>query len=796
MYLDEDQVACPAHMAELVLVEVGVNAPVSPCAVPYLVSWAGESTLCVISEVNGTPCAYAVLERLYAFTPKIMAAVGAAISGNLRAGLSCHNHRDFYGMEYNLCMSEARQVTPQQVHDTVRQMPVSRITQDHHLFVNRQEIFAVYKHLSEDGDDSKSERLAAAKEILDVAGRLDLWNRVSAITFLLYVAVAPLFAVRHLMWCISICDTPKQLNTVLKREGQSAKQMQTIFRDDLASVFELLVLRNRIFNHVDWEEEREHRVRPKLAPIDPQTVYKLAAKQFRIAQKEGRSAKRLTWRRYWRERWSTLPTGSVVSQYTEDRELKASLPREARVKAAWFAANMNSDHRFWLDREPAIYASTSTKYEWGKVRALYGCDVTSFLHSDFAMRMVEDTLPAYFPVGSRANDEYVSRTLERMNYGVPFCYDYDDFNSQHSIRNMQAVVIAWRDVYSADLTEEQKLSLQWTVESIENQRVKFGELGYTERICGTLLSGWRLTSFINTVLNRVYLELAGIKKMIYAVHNGDDMYASCTTVSDAMRVVRKGREIGIRAQVSKTNIGTIGEFLRVDARAKVKTSAQYLARAVATCVHGRVETGKPNDAQQAAKAVITRTDAIIERGGSRAVAIALREQQLEFITRLFHLANGFIQAAMRMHPIQGGWDESADICDEHIMARREHDVSDEYRGKFRPIKKGVYDYCDDVAVALNVKNEAVDRKLAYERAVDALLRNKVGYEIVIEPNPERMRVLRGLYKVWAGDKMISDLAKSRALGIGPVAAIRKHGGGLASMLSHAKDPMEILAIAT
>lgn len=59
---------------------------------------------------------------------------------------------------------------------------------------------------------------------------------------------------------------------------------------------------------------------------------------------------------------------------------------------------------YYYNRVPMIYSSVSTKYEWGKVRALFGCDITSYLMADFPMGQAEECLPSYFPVGQKANE--------------------------------------------------------------------------------------------------------------------------------------------------------------------------------------------------------------------------------------------------------------------------------------------------------------------------------------------------------------------------------------------------------
>jgi len=62
------------------------------------------------------------------------------------------------------------------------------------------------------------------------------------------------------------------------------------------------------------------------------------------------------------------------------------------------------------------------------------------------------------------------------------------------------------------------------------------------RILGTLMSGNRLTSFINTVANHIYFTYAIEKsKITYndSVHNGDDMLVSFKRPIDYLKILDK-----------------------------------------------------------------------------------------------------------------------------------------------------------------------------------------------------------------------------------------------------------------
>lgn len=796
-YLDAMCAPCGPYDAHFVLLNVGQKTRERATGLleAFRLPWCGESTVGFVAHAGEHELFYASLDHIYAFTPTVMAVAGSIISGNFRVGLSTANHRDYYDATTAIRLRPAR-LSAHELSEAVDNMPRSRVTQDHHLYVSRHELAAMY-----DGQlQHKHERQRAVEELLHSARRVDYYNQVSFITLAVYLLTAPLHGVRLVMKILNLSGSAEQFNLLLKLEGSAAKQNQTVFRDDLAAVFELQVLRNRVFNTVDWELEVAHRVQPQVVPFSTERIFQRATKIFQIARLEGARARNIAWADYWRNRVSAMPNGSIVSQYEEDRRIKQQLPLEGKVKSAWFASNPNNKHSYWTARQPEIYASTSTKYEWGKVRALYGCDVTSFLHADFAMKNVENTLPSYFPVGERANDKYVTTVLDRMNYGVPFCYDYDDFNSQHSISSMQAVIDAWGCVYGADLTQEQLDSLVWTKRSISNQKVYFSELRRTEEVHGTLLSGWRLTSFINTVLNRVYLEEAGLLENVdYAVHNGDDMYASCTTIQKAMNVVRRGKELGIRAQVAKTNIGTIGEFLRVDARARNPNGAQYLSRAIATAVHGRIEIGKANDARNAFSAVDTRAVAIARRGGMHSAIDSMLTAQKRFLKRHFKLSDAVVQAFYTFHPIQGGYCADGDVTGHKLITRTDtesHNTVDAVRARFTPVRKGVRDYVKHLCRVFKwtFHEGLVDE--AFTRYADSLIRWVTSYEIVIDDEADYTAILRGLIGTYKDDPAVIDIAKSRQIGLGFLPAIANKTTPLTVAVGKAVRPYKYLAAVT
>lgn len=735
---------------------------------------------------------YADLKMVSRLTPTLMSVTGALLAGNARCGLTAENHRDFYSSKYEIRMRDDVRTQLLQAIESTKEWPVTQITQVHHLYISWHELLEVYDHITRTTDYTSRYRANLAVKLIRGARRRGQDNRVSINTHLVYVAVAPLFALRVLAWVWDTCADESQYMKMLKREGLYPKQLQTMFRDDLAQVYELQVLRNRAFDYVDWEKEKYNRTRPRLAPIDERTVFKHAVRIFQQARNQGARQRSRKWSDYWAMRWSHMPVGSVVSQYDEDLALKKALPRDARVKAAWFAANKHDQHSYWLDRTPEIYSSTSTKYEWGKVRALYGCDVTSFLHCDFAMGDCEDMLPPYFPVGSRANEAYVRNVIDKFNDGVPFCYDFDDFNSQHSCASMVQVLKAWYSVFGADLSPEQDASMRWTIAAMPNQFVKYNDLQQVVKINGTLLSGWRLTSFMNTVLNRIYLIEAGIEQhSIYSLHNGDDVFATTPTVHDAIQVYAAGERLGVRAQLSKMNIGTIGEFLRVDNRAKLKTSAQYLTRSVSTATHGRVEVAPANDFRELVRSHDARADAMVKRGAVKSHVKILHSKLISFSISLFSQSADVVRAFRRLDSLQGGFANNHELSSYKIQ-RKLSDESEITSTAFKPILCGIADYVHWMVRKLRIDFKEHYITNVFHRAVDALVRRKVRYEIVVETD-QMMSLYLKIKGAWKKSAFVVPISQARSLGFVAIQQIDDLDNTPLRISQDAPDPLSFLA---
>nr|QED42972.1 putative RdRp [Phakopsora totivirus B] len=478
------------------------------------------------------------------------------------------------------------------------------------------------------------------------------------------------------------------------------KALQNLVDIDLEQFFEMEVLVNRGVGEVDWQAEEDHRVNPNTNRIADKLIFEESVKLFKKLKRRGSKPYKTSWSQFWDSRWGWAPTGAYHSQYEEDQQYKAKEPT-LRSKLFAVARMPKRDLEYFCNREPQIVAWPSTKYEWGKQRAIYGVDFTNFVMTNFALYKCEELLEPVFPVGRAAREDIVSnRVQETLRNGIPYCFDFEDFNSQHTKSNMQSVLRAYALVFSSGLTHEQQRALNWVIESVGNGKVKADT--HTYELNGTLLSGWRLTTFINTILNHVYITLLTKDRPMVSLHNGDDVLAGITSLNQVQNLQANAEKYNIRFQQSKCFLGSIAEFLRVDHNKGI--GAQYLCRGVATFVHGPTESIIPNDIIALLQSLETRKTELEQRGGNTVVIQSLFQLQLARLARLWDITQDEIEVVRNTHLSKGGVSSEVSTSTlEHVVTRvqvRSVALEDDIEAQSLTFP-GVWDYANHVMLKNN-----------------------------------------------------------------------------------------------
>lgn len=529
----------------------------------------------------------------------------------------------------------------------------SKITATHHTHLRPSEVIEAAKRVS-------NIRYYYCRVMVERLRQANITYEATVSTFLTYVLgcaghIAELLIDSNYVW--NGCNNITELHDRLKAVSGQIKSLNASGYEDLTELFEMNVLVNRGVGSVNWCNEKRNRVQPNVANVDPTKVYEEVRKMFVNARKTYKYPK-MTYDEYLSKRWEWVPSGSVHSQYEDDTEY--DIPG-IYTKTKFVTVNrMPASHlRKFVSGVREIRAWKSTKYEWGKQRAIYGTDLRSTVLTNFAMYRCEEVLSTLFPVGSEAESAKVHKRISMMlGSGESFCFDYDDFNSQHSLSSMYAVLCAFTDEFKDEMSDDQFDAMLWVRESVKNMYVKEDDNSWY-KLQGTLLSGWRLTTFMNTILNWVYMKVAGVfdlDDVQDSVHNGDDVMIALTKPSTAVKIMTLMDKINARAQVSKCNLATVAEFLRVEhgAIGADGLGAQYLTRACATLCHSRVESREPVSLKRLLEADRTRLSEYRGRASESRASDSLAKELVSRASNIFRVSMDTINHILRLHRVVGG----------------------------------------------------------------------------------------------------------------------------------------------
>nr|WNK15282.1 MAG: RNA-dependent RNA polymerase [Totivirus monocotyledonae 2] len=336
---------------------------------------------------------------------------------------------------------------------SVGEFPRAKVTSEHHTHFRPEELWEVASKVKV----VRRAMCIVLERLRNIAGITE--STVS--TFLAYIMfsrpqVAYLIATSRKIWRAKDIG---ELNNILKDISTPLKSMQNTDLLDMTQIFELQSLINRGVGSINWKQERWDRINPNVVKVGPQDVYDEACKIFFEGIRRGFRYPKLELDKYVASRWEWVPSGSVHSQYQEDQ---AYIKKAHKHRTKFVSLNMMDGHyvKKMMDRKPEIHAWASIKYEWAKQRAIYGVDLTNTVITNFAMFRCEDVFKHKFPVGEAATPDRVHKRLKMMlEDNESFCYDFDNFNAQHSQDSMHAVLCAYRDVFSKMMTVDQRKAL-------------------------------------------------------------------------------------------------------------------------------------------------------------------------------------------------------------------------------------------------------------------------------------------------------------------------------------------------
>jgi hypothetical protein len=373
-------------------------------------------------------------------------------------------------------------------------------------------------------------------------------------------------------------DVAKAVTDVLKALGVNGYEHGAL-------LCEADTLAGRGVRPVDWEQETNYRITPELAAEKVSSfftedelrkavrdIYELELSKYTVEFAELDD--------FWSRRWLWCVNGSH-SRVLERNNPKYVLDIPGQMHRRVFIENLEDEPVTQWDG--VSYYSRSEKLENGKSRALFASDSVSYVCFEHLLRPVEKAwrgVKVILDPGGKGHLGMVLRQrLLRAGAGVNLMLDYDDFNSQHSTRAMQIVFEELVSYTGYDAGLGGKL-----VSSFEHSLISTPD--GLKRSCGSLMSGHRGTTFINSILNLAYLAMADKELFrMRTMHVGDDVYVACATHAEAARVLDNVKRCKLRMNAMKQSVGAYtAEFLRV--ATSRDASYGYVARSIAACVEG------------------------------------------------------------------------------------------------------------------------------------------------------------------------------------------------------------------
>jgi hypothetical protein len=159
-------------------------------------------------------------------------------------------------------------------------------------------------------------------------------------------------------------------------------------------------------------------------------------------------------------------------------------------------------------------------------------------------------------------DIRLGKNLER------FCFDFTDFNAQHEVEDMALVIEELRR-HHPEPSQFLNFCISWIRDAMDNLEIL--DKGQKHKLERGLFSGWRGTTWINSVLNHAYfyvarscyLRLFAKDPVIYYEGKGDDVEIHTDNRQSSARLYNICLTIGYEANVLKQLFGDVSEFLRI-----------------------------------------------------------------------------------------------------------------------------------------------------------------------------------------------------------------------------------------
>ncbi len=279
---------------------------------------------------------------------------------------------------------------------------------------------------------------------------------------------------------------------------------------------------------------------------------------------------------YWKKRTQHCVNGS----HHMPRHMKNSDPTKGMSGVTRMVYLENETVNPMYATTPLIDATLSWKNENPKVRALKSEDTVGYLNEDYIMKAVEKAWThkeVLIDPGMPTKQDECKRISE-MDGKVYVMLDYSAMDKQHSLKSQDEVLEALLDFLGAP-----EYIKKWMLSANKNQFLTYANR--TIKLVYSLLTGRRMTTFFNTVLNYVYLKIAlrGLRPTS-ALYAGDDICLRFNSVRDARVALQHAISSKSVFNPRKQSWGLGAEFLRTAVMGN--RAYGYVNRTIASTVCG------------------------------------------------------------------------------------------------------------------------------------------------------------------------------------------------------------------
>nr|AND83002.1 RNA-dependent RNA polymerase [Sclerotinia sclerotiorum double-stranded RNA virus 3] len=356
---------------------------------------------------------------------------------------------------------------------------------------------------------------------------------------------------------------------------------------------------------------------------------------------------------YFKRAYEWIASGSASGMGSTLSREDARLLVQERLRGNEIRGNKRSvAERINYDELLAVLKSTPIQdskaqvklNELGKTpgRAIYSVSFYHYLLNSYCTSMIEEGLnhPSIDlqEAGLDELDTIIRRqALSKLGLVIN-SYDYKNFNAQHQTKHMRLVFRCVGEFYKRNYVNDPNLPIMlevtdWVDRSFSNQWFKVPAYDEWFNCVGTLFSGVRSTTLINTLLNVAYMEgvwhsyraIYNKTPQIASLHHGDDVLAYMKGIGESALCNEIAMKTGLVASEGKLlNDYGYGEYLRMMYYEDGQVWGS-VCRSISTLVNGNWESDIHFNPEEDAKALFEQISVCIRRGFDPEVAELLKK---------------------------------------------------------------------------------------------------------------------------------------------------------------------------